>query len=369
MRQVLSIKTNEKEYSIEISDNSFNKLNQEINDATRGQKRLIVISKKVYDLYYNKFDFSEDELFVLKDGEQEKNYKNYLKIINRASELGLTRKDIMVAIGGGVVGDITGFAASTYMRGIDYIQVPTTLLSMVDSSVGGKTAIDLEGAKNIIGTFYQPKAVFINIKFLNTLDKRQFLSGLGEVLKYAFIEENCGFETPLYLYEFLTLGSEKILQKEPLTIIRMIEYCLNLKTAVVNQDEKEGGLRKVLNFGHTLAHALETITKYKKYTHGEAVVYGMFFIINWAYRHEYITYSYYRLSIELLEKYGFRTLNKVYSNEKLIEIMKKDKKASDGKITFIIPISKKKVKEVKLSPEETYYMLEDGERFNGLLSP
>ena len=363
MKQILNVKTNEKEYNIEISDNSFSKLNKEIDEATAGQKRLIVISKKVYDLYYNKFDFSEDELFILKDGEQEKNYKNYLKIIERAAELGLTRKDVMVAVGGGVVGDITGFAASTYMRGIDYIQVPTTLLSAVDSSVGGKTAIDLKDAKNIVGTFWQPKAVFININFLNTLDKRQFLSGLGEVLKYAFIEENCGYETALYLFEFLTLGCEKILQKEPITIIRMIEYCLNLKTAVVNQDEKEGGLRKVLNFGHTLAHALETITRYKKYTHGEAVVYGMFFIINWAYKHEYITYSYYRLSIELLEKYGFKPLDKEFPPEKLVEIMKKDKKASDGKITFIIPYAKKKVKEIKLTPEETVYMFEGVKKF------
>lgn len=182
------------------------------------------------------------------------------------------------------------------------------------------------------------------------------MSGLGEVLKYAFIENNCGYQTALYLFEFLTLGCEKIMQKEPLTIIRMIEYCLNLKIAVVNQDEKEGGLRKVLNFGHTLAHALETITKYKKYTHGEAVVYGMFFIIEWAYNHEYISYSYYRLSKELLEKYGFKPLDKSFPVEKIIEIMKKDKKASDGKITFIIPCDKKQVKEIKLTPAEASCM-------------
>ena len=262
----------------------------------------------------------------------------------------------MIAVGGGVVGDITGFVASTYMRGIDYIQVPTTLLSAVDSSVGGKTAIDLAEAKNIIGTFYQPKAVYININFLDTLDKRQFMSGMGEILKYAFLEESCKYETPLYLFEFLTLGFEKIIEKEPLTIIRMIEYCLHLKIAVVNQDEKEGGLRKILNFGHTLAHALETITKYKKYTHGEAVVLGMFFIIEWAYKKEYISYSYYRLSKELLTKYGFKPLNKKYPTEKLVEIMKKDKKASNDKITFIIPCEKKQVKEIKLAPPEVEMM-------------
>ena len=359
MKQILNVEINkDKSYQIEISDNSFDKLNRDINAATEGQKRLIVISKKVYDLYYSVFDFSDEEIFVLKDGEKEKNYKNFLKIIEKAASLGLTRKDVMIAIGGGVVGDLTGFAASTYMRGIEFIQVPTTLLSAVDSSVGGKTAIDLAEAKNIIGTFYQPKVVFININFLKTLDKRQFLSGLGEVLKYAFIEDNCNYSTPLYLFEFLTLGCEKILQKEPLTIIRMIEYCLKLKIAVVNQDEKEAGLRKILNFGHTYAHALETITKYRKYTHGEAVVYGMFFIIKWAYKKEYITYSYYRLSMALLEKYGFCELNKHYPPEKILKIMQKDKKAENGKITFIIPEDKKKVKEIKLTPQEALFMFD-----------
>lgn len=360
MRQTLKVKVSEnREYPIEISDSSFEKLNQEIYEATKGQRRLVVISKKVYELYSGELNFSDDEILVLKDGEKEKNFKNYLKIMKRAVNMGLTRKDVFIAVGGGVVGDITGFAASTYMRGIDFIQIPTTLLSAVDSSVGGKTAIDFDEAKNIIGTFYQPKAVYININFLNTLDKRQFLSGLGEVLKYAFIEDSCNYKSPLFLFEFLTLGCEKIMQREPLTMIRMIEYCLNLKIAVVNQDEKEAGLRKILNFGHTLAHALETITKYKKYTHGEAVVYGMFFIIEWAYSKEYITYSYYRLSMELLEKYGFKPLKCKYSTDKLIEIMKKDKKADTEKITFIIPDGKKTVKEIKLLPSEVEYMLKD----------
>ncbi len=359
MKQILNVNVEKKEYPIEISDNSIAKLNQELFEITHGRKRLIVISKKVYELYSEKLNFSDEEIFILKDGEKEKNIKNYLKIAEKAISIGLTRKDVLIAIGGGVVGDITGFVASTYMRGIGFIQVPTTLLSMVDSSVGGKTAIDLKEAKNIIGSFYQPEAVFININFLNTLDNRQFKSGLGEILKYAFIENNCNYKTPLYLFEFLTLGCEKILEKEPLTIIRMIEYCLNLKIAVVNQDEKENGLRKILNFGHTLAHALETITKYKKYTHGEAVIYGMFFIINWAYSKQYISYSYYRLSKELLEKYGFKELKQHYPTAKLIEIMKKDKKAESDKITFIIPTEKKTVKEIKLNINEVTQMFED----------
>ena len=151
----------------------------------------------------------------------------------------------------------------------------------------------------------------------------------------------------------MTLSCEKILQREPLTLIRLIEYCLNLKIAVVNKDEKEGGLRKILNFGHTLGHALETITKFKKYTHGEAVVYGMFFIIEWAYKKEYINYSYYRLSLDLLDKYGFKPLNTNYPADKLIEIMRKDKKALSDRITFIVPCGKKQVKEIKMTPFDT----------------
>ena len=184
MKQTLNVKIGKNiNYLINISDDDIEKMSQEINEYTRNQKRLIVISKKVYKLYNNELIFNDEELLILPDGEKQKNFKNYMKILKRASELGLTRKDVIIAIGGGVIGDITGFAASTYMRGIDFIQVPTTLLSAVDSSVGGKTAIDLEEAKNIVGTFYQPKRVYININFLDTLDERQFYSGMGEVLK------------------------------------------------------------------------------------------------------------------------------------------------------------------------------------------
>ena len=358
MRQVLKVQINENnEYLIDISDSAFAKLNQEIYEYTKGQKRLVVMSKKVYKLYSSELNFDDSEIYIFPDGEKEKNYKNYLKLINKASDMGLTRGDVIIAVGGGVVGDIAGFLASTYMRGIDFIQIPTTLLSAVDSSVGGKTAIDLPCGKNLIGTFYQPKKVFININFLQSLDKKQFMSGLGEVLKYAFIEETCGYNVALFLFEFLTLSCEKILQREPLTLIRLIEYCLNLKIAVVAQDEKEGGLRKILNFGHTLGHALETITKYKKYTHGEAVVYGMFFIIEWAYKKEYINYSYYKLSLDLLDKYGFKPLMTVYPIEKLMQAMKKDKKAISDRITFIVPCGKKQVKEVKLTPLDVEFAL------------
>ena len=350
MKQVLNVDI--ENYEITISDEDFSKLIEDLLEFTRNQKRLFVISKKVYKLYKEKLQLSESEILVLNDGEKEKNFKNYVKILETAEKFGLTRKDVMIAIGGGVIGDITGFAASTYMRGIDYIQIPTTLLAMVDSSVGGKTAIDMNGIKNIIGTFHQPKRVYININFLNTLSKRQFLSGIGEILKYAFIEENCGYKHSLFFFEYLTLCSEKLLQKDPLTLIRVIANCLSLKISVVNQDEKESGLRKILNLGHTYGHALEALGKYKKYLHGEAIVQGIFFVFNYAYSKNIITYSYYRLTMDLLDKYGFKSIKTKYTPIEIVELIKKDKKAEQDKATFIIPSDKKKVKEIKLSFEE-----------------
>ena len=354
MKQILNVEV--KNYNIIISDEDLSKLMDEINAFTKAQKRLFVISQKVYNLYKKVVKFDENEIIILKDGEKEKNFKNYIRILKKAEELGLTRKDVIIAFGGGVIGDIAGFAASTYMRGIDFIQVPTTLLAMVDSSVGGKTAIDLECAKNIVGTFYQPKRVFININFLKTLAKRQYMAGIGEVLKYAFIEENCGYKHPLFFFEYLTLCCEKLLEKETLTLMRVIEYCLLLKISVVEQDEKEAGLRKILNLGHTLGHALETKGKYKKILHGEAVIQGIFFIFNYAYKKGLITYSYYRLALDLLAKYGYKNQTIEYNLEELVEIMKKDKKAIKDKISFIVPCDKKRVAEIQLNTDEVLSM-------------
>ena len=354
MRQTLHVEINN--YDIIISDDKFSKLMEELLAFTNGQKRLFIVSKKVYKLYKEKLGLCNCEVLVLNDGEKEKNFKNYTKILETAEKKGLTRSDVMIALGGGAIGDITGFAAATYMRGIDFIQIPTTLLAMVDSSVGGKTAIDMNGVKNIVGAFYQPKRVFININFLKTLEKRQFMSGIGEVLKYAFIEDNCGYKHSLFFFEYLTLCCEKLLEQEPMTLMRVIEYCLHLKISVVNQDEKESGLRKILNLGHTYGHALESLGKYKKYLHGEAVVQGLFFIFNYAYAQGLISYSYYRLAIELLNKYGFKNLEHKYNSSELLEVMKHDKKANQDKITFIIPCDKKKVKEIKLLTTEVFEM-------------
>ena len=339
----VKIKETDKSYPIYIDSSEISELTRKLEKYISGRKVFVVISEKVNKLYGKILNIPAVETFVLKDGEKEKNFKNYKKITERMLKNQLSRKDILLAVGGGVVGDMAGFAASTYMRGIDFIQIPTTLLACVDSSVGGKTGIDTDYGKNLVGAFYQPKAVFININFLKTLDTKQFKTGLGEVVKYSFIEKSCKPEFEINLFNFLSENFEKINNKDIRTLERLVEYCVTLKIAVVEQDEKEGSLRKILNFGHTYGHAIEKITNYKKYTHGEAVVEGMRFAFKLAVEKGLIEKNYKFLADDVINKFKFTSVKK-FNMKKITEIMKSDKKASNGKITFVLPTEYQEVK-------------------------
>jgi len=237
------------------------------------------------------------------------------------------------------------------MRGVNFIQVPTTLLAAVDSSVGGKTAINTKRGKNLIGTFYQPKAVFINVNFLKTLDERQFKSGLGEVIKYGFIEKSCNPDAEGHLINFLTEYREKISSRDILTLKTLIKMCIELKIAVVGQDEKETGLRKILNYGHTYGHALETITKYKKYTHGECVIEGIKFALQIALKQNLIDKEYRFLCEDLIKKFAYNSLPK-FRPEKVMSVMINDKKAAGSFIKFILPDKYASVTENAFTPEQ-----------------
>ncbi len=339
----VKIKETDKSYPIYIDSSEISELTRKLEKYISGRKVFVVISEKVNKLYGKILNIPAVETFVLKDGEKEKNFKNYKKITERMLKNQLSRKDILLAVGGGVVGDMAGFAASTYMRGIDFIQIPTTLLACVDSSVGGKTGIDTDYGKNLVGAFYQPKAVFININFLKTLDTKQFKTGLGEVVKYSFIEKSCKPELEINLFNFLSENFEKINNKDIRTLEKLVEYCVTLKIAVVEQDEKEGSLRKILNFGHTYGHAIEKITNYKKYTHGEAVVEGMRFAFKLAVEKGLIEKNYKFLADDVINKFKFTPVKK-FNMKKITEIMKSDKKASNGKITFVLPTDYQEVK-------------------------
>ena len=350
----VNIKSQDKSYPIFIENQTISALKEKILSFLNGKNYLVVISEKVEKLYGKELGFDKSQKFVLKDGEKEKNFKNYKKILEKALKMKLTRNDAIVAIGGGVVGDIAGFAASTYMRGIGYIQMPTTLLACTDSSVGGKTAIDTKFGKNLVGTFYQPDAVFINPVFLKTLDERQFKSGLGEVVKYSFIEKSCKCEEDLNLTNFLSEKTADILNRDEKTLSKLIEICVKLKMSVVEKDETENGLRKILNLGHTYGHAIEKITNYKKYTHGEAVVEGIKFAFNLAVKRNLIDKNYKFFADDVIKKFNFREIPS-FNQEKMIEIMQMDKKATSKNIVFILPTDYSTVNQFEIPPSEIFF--------------
>jgi 3-dehydroquinate synthase len=268
---------------------------------------------------------------IIPDGEEYKNLKWVQKIYEELLSARLDRRSALIALGGGVIGDITGFAASTYMRGIDYIQVPTTLLAQVDSSVGGKTGVNHPLGKNMIGTFWQPKLVWIDIDTLKSLPKREFLSGLAEVIKYGVIWDQG-------LFEFLEKNRGKVMSMDRDSLIAIIRRSCEIKAEVVSKDERESGMRAILNYGHTIGHAVETSTGYKKYLHGEAVAIGMCLEARLSQTAGLIDKRQVKRVEALIESYelpcqmpGDIDLDRVHSSMQL------DKKAVAGDLKFILP--------------------------------
>ncbi len=330
------------DYPIFIGENLLENAQEYISKYIQAKKLLVVTNETIINLYPNSLKLENAEFLVLKDGEQYKNFDTYKQILDKALEIKLERKDAFVAFGGGVIGDITGFCAATYLRGIDFVQIPTTLLAQVDSSVGGKVAINTDFGKNLVGAFYQPKLVLADTSTLKTLDNRQFKTGLAEVLKYAFIEKTamCNFN----FFEFLTSNVNLIKERNSNALKEMIKICCEIKAQVVKVDEQEKGLRAILNFGHTYAHAIEKVTNYTHYTHGEAVAIGMRFALDLAKLKNLITNDYYNASISLLSKYALTyLLSASIKKEELIEAMAFDKKVVDNKIRFVLPVEKGKV--------------------------
>lgn len=344
----VNINEQKKSYPIIIDNECISNLKEEILKYVRGKKYVVVISKRVAKLYGDSLGFNEQDMFILKDGEKHKNFRNYRKILDFCLKRKLNRDDAIIAVGGGVVGDIAGFAASTYMRGIDYIQVPTTLLACVDSSVGGKTAVNCKFGKNLIGAFHQPKAVIINVNFLKTLNLRELKTGLGEVVKYAFIEKSCCLNEELNLINYLSENYASILNYDEKTLIELIKMCILLKISVVEKDEHEAGFRRILNFGHTYGHAVEQLTNYKKYTHGECIVAGIYFSFELALKKELIDKNYLYFMHDVMKKFDFLEV-KSLELKKIIPAMKADKKATEDFLRFILPVDYAVVKEFEIT--------------------
>ena len=311
-------------------------------------KNFFVITNKTIQKIYGNFLKGFKNVIAIDDGEEFKNFQTFEFIIDKLLEMKIERTDCIIAFGGGIVGDMAGFAAASVLRGVDYVQIPTTLLSQVDSSVGGKTGFNHKMGKNLIGAFKQPKIVLIDPNTLDTLDERQIKTGLGEVLKYSFIEKTTG-SAEFNLFNYLKTLSDKALSdnddkntlyKELLRHSEeIIHICVSMKAAVVAQDEREKGLRAILNFGHTFGHAIEKITNYKKYTHGEAVAAGMIMAFNAAKSLKLIDEVYFNDTVCLIKDYGLISDDmKNFDKEKMYEAMKSDKKVSHAKIKLVLPV-------------------------------
>lgn len=301
-----------------------------------GQKRVaFVTNTTVAPLYLNRLKATlstagvESVEIVVPDGEQHKNWPTLNLIFDQLIAHRCERKTTLIALGGGVIGDMTGFAAATYQRGVPYIQIPTTLLAQVDSAVGGKTAINHPQGKNMIGAFYQPKLVLADTETLNTLPKREFSAGMAEVIKYGLIRD-------LPFFEWLEGNIEKILAHDRGALIHAIyESCRN-KAEVVAQDEKETGERAILNLGHTFGHAIETATNYKEYLHGEAVAMGTVLAVELSHCLGHLNGQDCERIKKVLSAAKLPIAAPNLGFEKLLQIMGADKKVEAGKIHFVL---------------------------------
>lgn len=278
-----------------------------------------------------KEDLLRVDLLAVDPGELTKSIDMAAALWNGLLEMNADRKTLLVAVGGGVVGDLVGFVAATFARGIRFLQVPTTLLAQVDSSVGGKVGINLEGAKNMVGAFLQPVAVLIDTETLDTLPGREYRAGLGEVVKYGMIMDEEFFEQ-------IEASVEKLNDRDHETLIEIIARCCQLKAEVVRQDEREEtGLRAILNYGHTVGHAVEMLSGYGTVLHGEGVAIGMVAVSRLAEKLGRIVRSTTERQVELLRALGLSTELPELDVDKMMAVMMRDKKVAHGRLRFVLP--------------------------------
>ncbi len=327
----------QRSYGIFIGSGILEGIGEKLGPFGFSPKIALVSNPTVFGLYGERVlralraEGYEVSTVLIPDGEEYKDLLWTYYILGELLKTGLDRGSAVLALGGGVIGDIAGFVASIYMRGISYIQVPTTLLSQVDSSVGGKTGVNHPLGKNMIGTFHQPRLVWIDVETLRTLPGREFLAGMAEVIKYGVIRDR-GF------FDYLSARREDILDLEDDCLTRIISRSCEIKADVVSRDEREAGLRAILNYGHTVGHAIETVTGYRRYLHGEAVAMGMACEAELSVRLGVMEEGESRMIRELIERYGLPTASDVdLDASRLLEAMTIDKKAVAGRLRFVLP--------------------------------
>lgn len=325
-------------YDIQVGTDIFSQIPDFIKTAQYGNRYMIISDQNVAELYGENLITAmqlkglEVEMITFRPGDENKTLKTADNLLTELLKRGYNRKDALIALGGGVTGDLVGFVASTFMRGVPFIQIPTSLLAMVDASIGGKTGVNHSIGKNLIGTFYQPKAVFIDPGLLTTLAQPDYLNGLSEIVKYGAIADE-------KLFSLLEDNINPIIERDSTLLIKIIHRCCEIKAEIVSEDEKEKGKRMILNYGHTIGHSLEKISKYR-IPHGQAIAMGMK-LINFMGLNHGLTDNDTSIRINnLINSFGIcgpeetRFMRKVNAG-KIWNALQSDKKA-DTKVKFIV---------------------------------
>ena len=327
----------ERGYDIEIGSGNLAHFPSFLSPRCQTEHAVLITDTTVDSLYADRLGDQlvkagwDVHLLVVDPGEQSKSTDVASQLWETMLTEGVDRQTVVVAVGGGVVGDLAGFVAATYVRGIPFVQIPTTLLAQVDSSVGGKVGVNLPGAKNMVGAFWQPQGVLIDVEVLGTLPEREYRAGLAEVVKYGVILEAAFFD-------FLQQHLEAIHAQDPQVLTTIVRQCCRLKAEVVQQDERETtGLRAKLNYGHTFAHALEAIGSYGQLLHGEAVAMGMCCAARLAARMGRVDETFVEKQLCLLRAFNLETTLPNYSPDELLRLMYHDKKVEQGQLRFILP--------------------------------
>lgn len=335
--RIVKVRLGNRSYAINIGEALLNRLGDECARLKLGGRCVIITDTNVGKRYakpaFNsllKAGF-EPALIVVPAGETAKSLKTVQTCYDQLAAHRLERKSFIVALGGGVVGDLAGFVAATYLRGVAFVQVPTTLLAQVDSSVGGKVGVNLRAGKNLVGAFHQPQLVLCDLNTLHTLPEREFRAGLAEVIKYGIIYDAA-------LFARLERDLPNLVRRDPKTLALVIARCCEIKAKIVSQDETESGLRAILNFGHTVGHALEAISHYGKYLHGEAIAIGQVVAAKLSVTTSGLSEREARRIEKLFEQAGLATNVKLNATQRgrLSAAMRLDKKVSGGEIKFVL---------------------------------
>jgi 3-dehydroquinate synthase len=335
--RIVNVSLGSRGYRILIGNDLLGRLGHECHRLGLGRRCAIISDQNVAPAYGSRclanlaaagFD---PELVTVPAGETAKSLRTVQSCHDRLAAHRLERGSFIVALGGGVVGDLAGFVAATYLRGIPFVQVPTTLLAQVDSSVGGKVGVNLKAGKNLVGAFHQPRLVLCDLDTLTTLPAREFRAGLAEVIKYGIIQD-------ARLFDRIGRDLAKLVQLDPATLGSVIARCCAIKAAVVAEDETEGGLRAILNFGHTIGHAIEAISGYGKYLHGEAISIGQVAAAKLSSRILGLPERDVERIATLFEKAGLPTRIRLNGarRRRLFDAMRLDKKVSGGEIKFVL---------------------------------